>query len=287
MVGKKIVFILLMISVFGLNLYSSESHEFYGDKFRKAGEQYRAITEYYLAIFNKTNNCEKADLYIKIAESYLLAKQNKSVLENYDKADSLCKEKHDYILFLRGRYFFARGSYQLASMVWRRMTNNKRRELVLGLSKGLEGSKDEARDYLLRYADKNKGAASKIKGIIDYMSSHNVKRKSPLLALGLSALIPGAGQIYTAHYGEAGMSLVVNGIFAFLAYNALQRAKRIPNYGYTEFGFWSFVGFGFYTGNLYGAALSAQRYNINQVQIYQTGLIKEIKSSGFSLKIDF
>ena len=287
MVGKKIILVVIFLLGSNLYLHAGENYESYGDRFREIGEQYRAITEYYLAIFNESDNCKKADLYIKIAESYLLAKQNKPVLENYDKADSLCKEKHNYILFLRGRYFFVRGYYQLAEMVWVRMKDNSEKELFLGFAKGLEGKKEEARDYLLKYADKNKGAATKIKGIIDYMSSHKTDSKSPLLALGLSALIPGAGQLYTNHYGEAGMAFVVNGIFAFLAYNAFMRAKQIPNYGYTEFGFWSFIGLGFYSGNLYGAALSAQRYNMNHVQLYRAGFIKEIKSSGFSLKVDF
>lgn len=280
--------IILIFILFGnVALFSVENHEKYGDNFRQMGEYYRAITEYYLALFNEENNCKKADLYIKIGESYFLAKQNNDVLENYDKADKLCPEKHDYILYLRGRYFFVRGYYQMSTLVWKRMEHNKMKELLVGLSKGMEGDKQQARDYLLKYADKHKGSASKIKGIIDYMASHNIKKKSPILALTLSALLPGAGQIYTAHYGEASMSFVVNGIFAFLAYQGLRKAQNIPNYGYTEFGFWSFIGMGFYLGNIYGAALSAERYNKNQRLLYRSGMIKEIKSSGFSLKIDF
>ncbi len=79
--------------------------------------------------------------------------------------------------------------------------------------------------------------------------------KSPLFAGILSAIFPGAGRIYTGDYGEAVASMVLTGIFGYLA---------VSNFidGYPRSGIiFSSIALFFNAGNIYGSVLSAKTYN--------------------------
>ncbi len=84
----------------------------------------------------------------------------------------------------------------------------------------------------------------------------NFPSKSPWVAAGLSALVPGLGRVYTHQYGVAVESLLVCGGFA---------AITVENY--RHYGpIWSTILFGtlgslFYLGNIYGSYLSVELYN--------------------------
>lgn len=84
----------------------------------------------------------------------------------------------------------------------------------------------------------------------------NFPAKSPWVAAGLSALVPGLGRVYTHQYGVAAESLLVCGGFA---------AVTIENYRHYG-AIWSTLLFGtlgtlFYLGNIYGSYLSVEVYN--------------------------
>lgn len=79
--------------------------------------------------------------------------------------------------------------------------------------------------------------------------------KSPLFAGILSAIFPGAGRIYTGDYGEAAASMLLSGIFGYLA---------VSNFidGYPRSGIiFSSIALFFNAGNIYGSVLSAKTYN--------------------------
>lgn len=79
--------------------------------------------------------------------------------------------------------------------------------------------------------------------------------KSPLFAGILSAIFPGAGRIYTGDYGEAAASMLLTGIFGYLA---------VSNFidGYPRSGIiFSSIALFFNAGNIYGSVLSAKAYN--------------------------
>ncbi len=79
--------------------------------------------------------------------------------------------------------------------------------------------------------------------------------KDPLIAGMLSAIIPGAGKIYTKRYEDGITAFLLTGLFSYLSYDNFH-AKH-------NFRGWLFAGLalGFYSGNIYGAASSAQIYN--------------------------
>jgi tetratricopeptide (TPR) repeat protein len=110
-------------------------------------------------------------------------------------------------------------------------------------------------------------------------------QKSLRLAALFSALLPGAGQVYTGHYGEAGMAFGVNALMGLLVWDAFLKAKddaEEPSRGwdYTYPAVMTTLAVPFYLGNIYGAAVSAQRYNRMQVD----GLRQSLKDRTVRLK---
>jgi len=85
------------------------------------------------------------------------------------------------------------------------------------------------------------------------------KPKKPWLAVMMSAIVPGSGKFYTGNYKDGIFSLLVVGGSAFQAYRGFNKDGVSSTSG------WIFAGLtaGFYAGNVYGSAKSAQVYNQN------------------------
>lgn len=89
-----------------------------------------------------------------------------------------------------------------------------------------------------------------------YEWKKNPPYKSPLVAGILSTIIPGSGKIYTGQLSEGLTALMLNGLLGFLSYNNFKNDHNLRG--------WLFAGAGlfFYTGNIHGSAISANRYNV-------------------------
>ena len=79
--------------------------------------------------------------------------------------------------------------------------------------------------------------------------------RSPALAGGLSAVLPGAGQAYVGRWGEAASAVLVNGL---LVASAVQLYKREL---WFAAGAVTFLELGFYGGGIASAANGARRFN--------------------------
>jgi hypothetical protein len=108
-----------------------------------------------------------------------------------------------------------------------------------------------------------------------------LRKKNPALAITLS-FIPGLGQLYTGHWQEALASAFINDALAYACYDSFRKANEIDKYGYTDFVVWCGVLSVFYTGNLYGAGLSAIRHNRKQ----DSNLLERISSELYKRGID-
>lgn len=82
----------------------------------------------------------------------------------------------------------------------------------------------------------------------------SIATKSPALA-GTLSIIPGGGQLYCHRYEDAFIALAVNAGLIWAAFDAFDNEQ------YGLGGLISFVGFGFYAGNIYGAVNDAHKYN--------------------------
>jgi hypothetical protein len=90
-----------------------------------------------------------------------------------------------------------------------------------------------------------------------FASINNAKFKSPALAAGMSAILPGSGKFYTGEWKDGLVSLLFVSAFAVQAYRGYNDYG--PNSGF----FIAYAGIGsvFYLSNIYGSHKSAKKYN--------------------------
>lgn len=95
------------------------------------------------------------------------------------------------------------------------------------------------------------------KGIVSgfYNQKNDPPYKSPTVAGILSAIIPGAGKIYTNQFSEGITSFILNGLFGYLAYSNFNNNHEFRGYLFAG------VGAMFYSGNIYGSVASVHKYN--------------------------
>ena len=89
--------------------------------------------------------------------------------------------------------------------------------------------------------------------------STTIPQKSPALA-GTLSIVPGAGQLYCGRYQDALAAFLVNVGLVWAAVDAFDQEQ------YALGGLLTFVGAGFYTGNIYSAVSSAHKYNLHRKQ---------------------
>jgi len=116
------------------------------------------------------------------------------------------------------------------------------------------GAADTAQKYFQKISGRNKEKyrIDKLSSGIDRLQSSDWK--NPVLAGSLS-VIPGVGQTYCGRYQDGIVALVLNTAFIFSAYESFTNDSPVLG------GLISFVGAGFYMGNIYGAVSDAHKYN--------------------------
>ena len=113
--------------------------------------------------------------------------------------------------------------------------------------------KDELLDkekFLTPFQDEEKNKLSNF-----YDLKNNPPYKSEAWAGILSAIIPGAGKIYTQEYADGITAFILTGLFAYLAYTNFEHDHPTRAWIFTA------IGAGFYAGNIYGSVASAQIFN--------------------------
>lgn len=88
-----------------------------------------------------------------------------------------------------------------------------------------------------------------------YLRKKDPPYRNPLAAALFSAVIPGAGKIYSGQTGDGITSFIVCGLLGYLSYSNFNAEHNFRG--------WVFAGLTayFYAGNIYGSAASAQIFN--------------------------
>ncbi|WP_170302069.1 tetratricopeptide repeat protein [Desulfosarcina widdelii] len=98
------------------------------------------------------------------------------------------------------------------------------------------------------------------------LAAHDaIPTKSPTLA-GTLSIVPGGGQLYCNRYRDALTAFLVNAGLILAAWEAFD--NDLPALG----GVITFVEFGFYAGNIYGAVSSAHKFNRDRVDAFKSHL---------------
>lgn len=101
--------------------------------------------------------------------------------------------------------------------------------------------------------------------------------KSPFIAAGFSAVIPGTGKFYTKNWSDGFFSML------FVAGNAWQAYRGFKEHGIKSGYGWAFTGVSasFYIGNIVGAVKAAKRYNKNKKNEIDNQIFEFVRSDSF------
>ncbi len=187
--------------------------------------------------YSSMNNCENAvnnlSLIKKTSQFYEQSKIEllKSIyLQNIDSVFYAFAET-----LINSKSLYANNAYRL-------------KNTALLLSKTELPQKES---FLIPFEDEEKKTLSNF-----YNLKENPPYKSEALAGVLSAIIPGAGKIYTKEYGDGITAFLLTGLFTYLAYTNFEHDHPTRAWIFTA------LGAGFYVGNIYGSVASAQIFNV-------------------------
>lgn len=226
------------------DLYSSENRKLFAD-FLYCQKDYLRAADEYKEILRLT---DIDTLHFKIGLSYLKTGSfdSASVYFNNVKLNSLLynysRQEYYKSQFLLNHFDILERGYSLFQPV------NKLYEFssLLGY-KELPGDKGK---FLLPFDGNEKGTVSDF-----YDRKLNPPYKNELTAGVLSALIPGAGKIYTKNYADGIYAFLVTGLMSYISYTDFKADHQFRG--------WLFAGLTafFYGGNIYGSVASVQIYN--------------------------
>jgi TM2 domain-containing membrane protein YozV len=115
-----------------------------------------------------------------------------------------------------------------------------------------------------------------------YDMKSDMPYKSSLKSALMSAVIPGAGKIYTGNTGDGITSFLTTSLLAFLAYDNFKANHNIRG--------WIFAGLGsfFYAGNIYGSIAAVQIFNARLDFEFKEGIKVYLQNNNyFTPEYDF
>jgi TM2 domain-containing membrane protein YozV len=186
----------------------------------------------YSAINDQTNACKKFSSIQKTSSFYEQSKIEmlKSLyLQAADSSYLLCAD-----ILINSQSPFSNNAYRL-----------KNSSVLL-----IKNNLPEKEIFLIPFENEEKNTVSNF-----YDLKKNPPYKSEVWAGILSAIIPGAGKIYTHDYGDGITAFIITGLFAYLAYTNFEHDHPTRAWIFTG------IGAGFYAGNIYGSVASAQIFN--------------------------
>ncbi len=251
------------------NIFDVSHSRKYADYLQSKSDYKNANTEY---LFCLQTNPNSDSLKEQIASNYLR-------LMKYDEGLNICKtitpqhySKTTSLLFLN-HCRFSHQYQQADSFIKTKYISNALLQTVWNLE-----YKINQLDYThyYKWLKQNKNIYSALPGAEEYYSSvMRAHPKSPIKALLLSTLIPGAGKIYTGYRHDGFVAFASIATSAFQAYRGFHKAGIKSIYGWIYGG----VGVGFYVGNIYGSWKSAKKYNSEQKIYYK----KKVETLSFNM----
>jgi|GEM_PF-353859 len=236
------------------NLYDYQHSLIYGNYLLNT-RQYTLATEEFerLLFMNPANDTLKQ----KLVRSYLFDGSYQSAIR---RTDSLFQNRAaipqpiavDYsrALILGGMHFMANQFLEESKTI----SEKDRTFLILNNQLLAYNWKDAENTYNSMLAS---GQSIDMRYKTLFQDMNNARYKSPGLALGMSALLPGSGKVYTGEWKDGLVSLL------FVTGSVIQAIRGHQLYGEKSAFFIAYTGLAttFYLGNLYGSFKSARKHN--------------------------
>jgi tetratricopeptide (TPR) repeat protein len=265
-----IKFLYLFLITIALNIEILCAQEFNNEGFAdflfKKGEYYRAITEYYRLLHICTDSTKKVKLFSNIGLCYFHGADYEGYVSFLKKNEihfqSNSKIRAEMDLYL-GKSFYCLNQYPKVISTLERSNvsaNNlfyDETQFLLGISYAriFDWQTAIKKMQLIKQDTPQKIFAENISRSLKNFSK--LPKKSPFWAGTLSSIIPGAGYFYCNRKGTGLTSLIVNGLLIWTVRDAIIKKQ----YGLATAV--SFLGIGWYIGNIKGSIDAADIYNTN------------------------
>ncbi len=254
------------MSSWGQNLYDYQNSKSFADHLYNSRQYNLAISEYERVLYFAP---AQDSLKVNLLESYYLAGKIdqgiRRVQELYpDQTNMSSKSSVIYT-----KMFIANKSLDKATAFLKASNTleDSDRYILLATISGLQSNWREGKSYI------GKASASRTSTQYNMIFDEAIaqKKKSPLLAGALSAIIPGAGKAYSGYWKDGIISFVMIAGAGYQAYQSFSKRGSNSPRG------WIFasIATGFYIGNIYGSQKSAKERNHKRSHQY----IEKIEST--------
>ncbi|SEA38559.1 Tetratricopeptide repeat-containing protein [Desulfuromusa kysingii] len=250
-----VLFILLSVTP---NACATNGFLSFADSLAAEKDYYRAITEYKRFLHYTPEDSRAAYAQLAIGQCLLAG-------ERWQQADSALEKvwtvypESDEAKTARQLYADAaynRGDFAAAEVRYRAIQDTAPADAnryKLGLSQLQQDKPDQAHSTFSQFQAPLKQQLS-----LSLDAYQQLENKSPQLAGTLSALLPGAGQLYTERPLQAGIAFALNTAFIYGAIESWE------NENYATAGILSLFEIGWYGGNIYNAMNNAHKFNRRQ-----------------------
>lgn len=233
----------------------------FGDHLYAEGDYYRAITEYKRFMFLDDVDENKNTIRFRIGMSYFKAEKYESAIRIFR---DISRRTENTSLIDKSRTMLAACYYETSdySMTLNTLQDVARNEedtlpMKIGWCHLMDGNTREAIDTLSTVRDTSKQKSESLNLVQKAKLYDELPAKSPATAGILSALLPGAGQVYNGRYRDALTSLILNGLFLWGTIEAFDNDENVAGV------FGAIVSSGWYAGNVYNAVSGSHKLNRN------------------------
>lgn len=245
-----------------------------GDHFSKLENYDAAITEYKRFLFFHPDDARAASAYQKIGLAYRtqgLWREAISMMRNAVLHALNHEEKSEYQLELAVT-LIASQNYDLARFELIRVTMRtnsgplyQRALFLQAVALIYQFQWEEAREVLRHYT-----TDEMLDKLLD--KAVNLPQKSPKVAKVLSAILPGAGQVYAGNWRDGLNALALNGVFGFVAVDSVLDRHYVNAVTWTYFIFQRY-----YLGNLYQADKAVDDFNDDTSRRAADNILKRLQ----------
>lgn len=228
----------------------------FADSLAGEGDHYRAITEYKRFVHYHPEDTRAAYAQLQIGRSLIAGERwlkadlaLKNVWQRYPGSTEAAEARKLYADAAYKRGDYEEASRRYTSLKWELSDEQGLRRGITELHLGRPNKASQIFDL---------SADPQLRVIPEQFEQ--LPTKSPQLAATLSAILPGAGQLYTERPRQAGVAFALNAAFIYAAVESWENDNHAVS------AILSLFELGWYGGNIYNAINNAHKYNKRQKQ---------------------
>lgn len=254
---------------------AGEPSEAFANSLMSEGDYFRAVTVLKQLAFEAATPQQKAVYRYRIADAYRLSQRWELAVANISPLlarGALAPELVPRAHLQLGLSYLGMGVTAMAEPEFERaaaMGEVGRARLFQGLVR-LEARRDREAAELFALAARDADPA--VAGLAATLAERalrvgSIPSKSPAVAATLSAIVPGAGQLYVGHEVDALQAFGFTSTFGFATYLAYDRDRRQGG-PFVLTGIAAAITAVFHAANIYGATRTALYFNERQREIF-------------------